>query len=88
MADNFVTEKLAFAVYQKRIKLGCHLSADEDWKEALDAIKYFEDREAPHDFWWEQERKKVEWLYPLYLSLTEGYEKDKADFKEKERAEE
>ena len=74
--DNFVIEKLAFAIYRRAIKNGCHLSNEDDWQKALDAVKYFEDRDKPHDYFWELERKKVEWLYPLYLGLTEGYEEE------------
>jgi hypothetical protein len=72
MINNFVIEKLAYAIHQKRVRLETYLSADEDWKEAIEAVKYFEDREAPHDYIWENKRKRFEYLYPLYLNLTES----------------
>lgn len=71
MADRFVTEKLAYAVHQKKVRLGTFLSADNDWAEAVEAIEYFEDREAKRDYVWENKRKRWEYLYPLYLNLTE-----------------
>ena len=77
MADRFVTERIAFAVYQKRLRLGTLLSDIENWKEAEEAIKYFEDREAKRDYIWENKRKRWEYLYPLYLNLTGGYEEEK-----------
>lgn len=77
MADNFVIEKLAYMWYQAGIEYGYHLSKEDDWKKAVDAIKFFEDREAPHDYIWESNRKKYEWLYPLYLNLTDGYEDER-----------
>ena len=72
MTNTEIISKLAEAVYLERIRREpTYGDADSDWTYASRAFKFFEEKEPSRNPFYEEDKKDLAWLYPLYNLLKE-----------------